>query len=187
MIKLYTCAHTHTLTHTHRHSFPFPEIHGSQMIRWSSINTTTLKELVLGGKWKWKVLDAQSCLTLCHCMDCSSSVHGMPQTGILEWVVIPFSRRSSQPRDQTQVSWIASRFFTIWVTSQSPKNECTLHFCHLFFSSHHIHFFFFSGLSLPSHFYNYLFSFSYQCKQLGMVVVVVQLLSCVWLLQPHGL
>ena len=49
-------------------------------------------------------------------MDCSlpsSSVHGILQARILEWVAIPFSRGSSQPSDQTQVSCTAGRFFTI--------------------------------------------------------------------------
>ena len=48
-------------------------------------------------------------------MDCSlsgSSVHGILQARILEWVAIPFSRGSSQPRDQTQVSGTVDRFFT---------------------------------------------------------------------------
>ena len=48
-------------------------------------------------------------------MDCSlpgSSVHGILQARILEWVAIPFSRGSSQPRDRTQVSCIAGEFFT---------------------------------------------------------------------------
>ena len=61
------------------------------------------------------MLVSQSCLTLCDPMDYSppgSSVHGILQTRILKWVVIPFSRGSSQPRDQTQVSRIAGRFFT---------------------------------------------------------------------------
>ena len=39
-------------------------------------------------------------------------VHGILQAIILEWVAVPFSRGSSQPRDQTQVSRIAGRFFT---------------------------------------------------------------------------
>ena len=38
---------------------------------------------------------------------------GIPQSRILEWVIKPCSRRSSQPRDQTQVSRIAGRFFTV--------------------------------------------------------------------------
>ena len=52
----------------------------------------------------------QSCLTLCNPMDCSlpgSSVHGMLQARILEWVAMPSSRRSSQPRDQTRVSYVS--------------------------------------------------------------------------------
>ena len=48
-----------------------------------------------------------------------SSVHGILQTRIWEWVAMPFSRGSSQPRDWTQVSWIAGRFFTIWATRET--------------------------------------------------------------------
>ena len=64
---------------------------------------------------------AQSCPTLCNPMDCSlpgSSVHRILQARILKWVTIPFSRGSSQPRDQTQVSHIAVKFFTIWATRE---------------------------------------------------------------------
>ena len=53
---------------------------------------------------------AQSCLTLCDLMD--YTVHGILQARILEWVAVPFSRGYSQPRDGTQVSHIAGRFFT---------------------------------------------------------------------------
>ena len=58
---------------------------------------------------------AQSCPTVCDPMDCSppgSSVHGIFQARILEWVAIFFSRGSSWPRDPTCFSWIAGRFFT---------------------------------------------------------------------------
>ena len=61
-------------------------------------------------------LVAQLCLALHDPMDCSppdSSVHGILQTRILEWVAISSSRGSSQPRDQTQVSHIAGGLFTI--------------------------------------------------------------------------
>ena len=58
-----------------------------------------------------KVKVVQSCLTLCDPM--GYTVHGILQAKILEWVAIPFSRGSSQPRDQTQVSHITGRFFTI--------------------------------------------------------------------------
>ena len=63
----------------------------------------------------------QSCPTLCDPMDCSppgSSIHGVSQAGVLEWVAIPFSRASSQPRDWTWVSHTAGRFFTIWATRE---------------------------------------------------------------------
>ena len=45
--------------------------------------------------------------------------HGILQARILEWVAIPFSRGSSRPRDQTQVSCIAGRFFTDWATREA--------------------------------------------------------------------
>ena len=54
-------------------------------------------------------------------MDCSlsgSSIHGILQARVLEWVAISFSRGSSQPRDQTQVSRIVGRRFTIWATRE---------------------------------------------------------------------
>ena len=63
-----------------------------------------------------KVKATQSCLTLFDSMDCSPpgfSVRGTLQAGILEWVAIPFSKGSSQPRDLTQVSRIAGGFFII--------------------------------------------------------------------------
>ena len=44
------------------------------------------------------------------------------QARILEWIAMPSSRGSSHPRDQTQVSCTAGRFFTIWVTKGKPKN-----------------------------------------------------------------
>ena len=59
-----------------------------------------------------KVKVAQSCPTLCDPLDCippSSSIYGILQARILEWVAISFSRESSQPRDRTQVSHIAGR------------------------------------------------------------------------------
>ena len=71
-------------------------------------------------KWK-KVKVAQSCMTLCDPMDCSqpgSPVRKILQARILEWVVIPFSRGSSQSRDQTWLSYIADRFFTAWITTE---------------------------------------------------------------------
>ena len=53
---------------------------------------------------------AQLCSTLCDPMD--YPVHGILQARILEWIAFPLSRGSSKPRDETQVSCIAGRFFT---------------------------------------------------------------------------
>ena len=67
-------------------------------------------------------LVAQWCPTLCDPMDCSlpgSSIHGIFQARILEWVAVPFSRVSSESRDQSQVSCIAGRFITIWASRES--------------------------------------------------------------------
>ena len=76
-----------------------------------------------------KVLVAQSCPTLCHLMDCSppgSSVHGILQARILEWVAMPFSRGFSTPRDRTQVSCIAGRSFTIWASREAQTCSINL-------------------------------------------------------------
>ena len=61
-------------------------------------------------------LVAQSCPTLCNPMDCNlpgSSVHGILQARILEWIAMPSSRESFQHGDQTQVSRIEGGFFTV--------------------------------------------------------------------------
>jgi len=73
---------------------------------------------------KVKVLVAQLCLSLNDTMDCSPpgfSLHGILQARIPEWVVIPFSRESSQPRDRTWVSCIVRRFFTIWAIKEATR------------------------------------------------------------------
>ena len=51
------------------------------------------------------------------------TVLGILQVRILEWVAFPFSRWSSQPRDRTQVSHIAGRFFISWVTGKTLENK----------------------------------------------------------------
>ena len=71
-----------------------------------------------------KVKVAQSSPTLCDPMDDTpqcSSVYGLLQVIILEWVAISFSRGSSWPRNWTQVSCITGRFFTMWATREPEK------------------------------------------------------------------
>ena len=75
----------------------------------------------------FKVLVTQSCLTLCNSTNCSlpgSSVHGILQARVVDWVAIPFSRGSSLPRDQTQVS---HRFFATWATKPRVKQYVSKH------------------------------------------------------------
>ena len=70
------------------------------------------------------VCGSELCLTLCDAMECGpsgSSVHEILQARTLERVSIPFSRGSSQPRDQTQVSCIAGRFFNCLSHQGSPE------------------------------------------------------------------
>ena len=81
--------------------------------------------------WK-KVFIAQSCLTLCESVPCSlsgSSVRGILQARMLEWVVLSFSRGSSTPRDQTRVSAspaLAGMFFTTRATWEAGGLKCIL-------------------------------------------------------------
>ena len=70
----------------------------------------------------WWMKVTQLCLTLCNPKD--YKVHGILQARILEWVAFPFSRGFSQPRDWTQVSCIAGRFFTSWVIREAQWKLC---------------------------------------------------------------
>ena len=113
----------------------------SCLIELSRTSSTKLKKAVISGGilasflmgviqvslydvW-WCVCEvAQSCPTLCDPVDYSppdSSVHGILQARILEWVAISFSRGSSQPRDRTWVSCIAGRRFILWATREACR------------------------------------------------------------------
>ena len=75
----------------------------------------------LGTQWVSESEAAQSCPTLFDPMDCSlpgSSVHGIFQAIVLEWIAISFSRGSSWPRDWTRGSCIVDRCFTVWATRE---------------------------------------------------------------------
>ena len=67
----------------------------------------------------------QLCLTLCDSMD--YTVHGILQARILEWVAFLFFRGSSQPRDQTQISHVAGRFFTSWATREAQHRSVIIY------------------------------------------------------------
>ena len=79
------------------------------------------KENFISDTFKSEV--TQSCPTLCDPVDCSlpsSSVHGILQARILEWVAVSFSRGSSRPKDRTRVSCIGGRHFNLWATREAP-------------------------------------------------------------------
>ena len=81
--------------------------------------------IALWSEVKWSEV-AQSCPTLCNPVDCSlpgSSVHGILQARILEWVATSFSRVSSRPRDRTWVSRIGGRHFNLWATREAQYKD----------------------------------------------------------------
>ena len=99
----------------------------SVLRRWTNLEPIIQSEVSQKERYKYcmKVKSesevAQSCPTLFDPMDCSlpgSSIHGIFQARVLEWAAISFSRRSSQPRDWTQVSHIVGRRFTVWATRE---------------------------------------------------------------------
>ena len=71
-------------------------------------------------EWREVKGKSLSCVRLCDTMD--YTVHGILQARILEWVAVPFSGGSFQPRDWTQVSHIAGGFFTSWATRPCFKS-----------------------------------------------------------------
>ena len=77
--------------------------------------------------WKWSLSLYPTLCKPMHCSPPGSSIHGILQARVLEWVAISFSRGSSRPRDWTQVSCIVGRRFTIWATREvlaSMWDEC---------------------------------------------------------------
>ena len=98
----------------------------SQIFIHFSILFTYFKTLNYHYHEKRWVLITQLCPALCDPMDWGSpgsSVHGILQARILEWVAISFSKRSSQPRDQTEISSIEGRLFTIWATREAQEKR----------------------------------------------------------------
>ena len=82
--------------------------------------------LNLATRWSVIASVSHSVVSNCHTMDCSplgSSVRGISQARILEWVATSFCRGSSTPRDLNRVSCTAGRFFTIWATRQGGRWE----------------------------------------------------------------
>ena len=108
-----TQTHIHTCTYTHTVSW---------LTRQKCIKIWTWNSS--RRKWKVKVKSlsrVQFFVTLCSLP--GSSLHGIFQARILEWVAISFSRGSSQLRDKTQVSCTAGRCFTLWATREVLRKK----------------------------------------------------------------
>ena len=96
-----------------------PPISSTLALLWSIYTIISDKHFLSSFTHIQEVKVTQSCPTLCNPKVCSppgSSVHGILQARILEWVAIPFFRGSSWPMDWTHISRIAGRFFTVWAT-----------------------------------------------------------------------
>ena len=78
------------------------------------------------------MIHAELCLAVCDPLDCSppgSSVHGIPQARIVEWVAISSSRGSSSPRDRTRVSFIGRQVLYLWCQLGGESSVCQAHSC----------------------------------------------------------
>ena len=96
--------------------------------QWCGTRWDIIRDLLVGLTSPLESEVAQSCPNPCDPVDCSppgSSVHGILQARILEWVAISFSRGSSQPMDQTRVSLTAGRHFNLWATLTSCSQQIT--------------------------------------------------------------
>ena len=101
-------------------SFPMSQLFASGG---QSIGVSALASVLWKWKWKWKWshLVVSDSLWPVDCSPPSSSVHGILQARVLQWVAISFSTGSSWPRDQTQVSHIAGRHFNLCTTREGNK------------------------------------------------------------------
>ena len=89
----------------------------------------SLEKTLMLGKTDSDSEVTQSCPTLCDPMNCSlpgSSTHRIFQARVLEWVAISLSKGSSWPRDQTRVSHIIGRCFTVWATREAQLSSLHL-------------------------------------------------------------
>ena len=115
---MYVCMCVHIHMYIYVCSYVYIKIHLSHFAVHSKL-TQHCKSTI--------VLVAKSCPTLCDPLGCSwpgSSVCGISQARILEWVAIPFSRGSSPRRDQIHIPALAGGFFT----TEPPEKPCILQF-----------------------------------------------------------
>ena len=91
----------------------------SKLLKWHTVHGHD--KYFTWSEVKWSRSVVSDSLQPIDCSPQGTSVHGILQARILEWVAISFSRGSSRPRDRTQVSRIAGRRFILWVTREARK------------------------------------------------------------------
>ena len=123
----FSYTHTHTHTHTHIYIIFFQILFPCKLLQ--NIEYSSLCYIV-GPCWLSIYIhshESESCSVMSNsfattwtvCSLSGSSVHGIFQARILEWIAISFSRGSSWPRHRTGVSCIAGRFYTISATREA--------------------------------------------------------------------
>ena len=102
---------------SHRVGHDWRDLAAAAAACWALSSLNTWQHMLLLHLWWWSWFSCSAVSNSCDPVDCSlsgSSVHGILQARILEWIAISFSRGSSGTRNWTQVSWIAGRWFTNW-------------------------------------------------------------------------
>ena len=100
---------------TSSHFLTLLRISKELLLTWIISNDIYYAVLCLVSRWYPTLWDPMVCSSP------GSSVHGILQARILQWIAMPSSRGSSQPRDQIQVSPIAGGFFTVWATREAQN------------------------------------------------------------------
>ena len=121
-----------TYCHCRGHAWRWGAFSKEVRLRWVRMDKKLLwKRGSVFQAYMYTWVRAQSCPTICDPMNCGppgSSLHGISQARILEWVTLPFSRGLLQPRDWTSVSWVSCNGRQIlyhWTTvSGLGKNIC---------------------------------------------------------------
>ena len=106
-----------------RESYPPVSPQVWSLLQGSSLEVESVAEFDPWWMVESTVLMVDVCEMLPQCSSPVSSVHGILQARVLEWVAIPFSSGSSQPRAQTWVSHTAGKLFTIWATRKPPQRS----------------------------------------------------------------
>ena len=117
-VAIYIVIHTYIYTHTHNTTCNY-----THFTSWTVLSLVYQVHSIKKQYFRLCCASLLSCVWLPWAVAHQAPVSmGIPQARKLEWAAMPSSRGSSQPRDQTQVSPIASRFFTNWTTREPQEH-----------------------------------------------------------------